>query len=106
MATTARSVQDMLPLDLELPDAPGYDERARQADRDLCQRYFNAWCGSFGSLDRGCEPAGHSRISFADFQAAADRLAGHPASDQLRLNSTGPQPREGKNRDAVHRRLE
>lgn len=79
MSTVTRSMQDMLPFDLELPELPElpvvpvYDEQDRQADRELCQRYFKTWCRSFGNLER--DPAGHSGISFAQFQAAADRLA-------------------------------
>lgn len=52
-----------------------YNETDRAADRHLCQRYFRAWTTSFGGLDAA--PAGHHEITFADFEAAADRLAEH-----------------------------
>ncbi|MDO4254329.1 MAG: hypothetical protein Q4C81_04165 [Kocuria sp.] len=75
MSTIAAPVQDTLPLDLDLAPAvePAYDEAAREADRELCQRYFKAWCGTAFSIDG--ELAGHPEISFEEFQAAADRLA-------------------------------
>lgn len=77
MSTIAAPVQDTLPLDFDLDFAPAvepvYDEAAREADRELCQRYFKAWCGTAFSIDG--EPAGHPEISFEEFQAAADRLA-------------------------------
>lgn len=76
MTAVAAPAQDMLPFELEdsaARAAPVYDDAARQVDRELCQRYFSAWCGSFGSL--GGRAAGHPEISFEEFQAAADRLA-------------------------------
>jgi hypothetical protein len=60
---------------VSLHQQPVYDERARAADRELCQRYFRAWCGSVGALDGS--PAGHAEIALEQFQAAADRLAEH-----------------------------
>ncbi|MEU6261852.1 hypothetical protein [Saccharopolyspora shandongensis] len=72
-STIAAPAQDALPFDFEGVAEPVYDEAARRADRELCQRYFKAWCGSFGRLEG--EPAGHPEISFEEFRAAADRLA-------------------------------
>lgn len=59
----------------ELLAAPVDDKAARRADRELCQRYFRAWCGSFGNLDGS--PAGHPSITREEFEAAAARLAEH-----------------------------
>ncbi|MGI8307019.1 hypothetical protein [Saccharopolyspora hattusasensis] len=73
MSTIAASVQDTLPFDFGGVAEPVYDEAARRADRELYQRYFKAWCGSFGNLEN--ESAGHPEISFEEFRAAADRLA-------------------------------
>lgn len=52
-----------------------YSEADRIRDRALCQRYFRAWTGSFGmtSEQRAAAPA--APISFAEFEAAAARLA-------------------------------
>lgn len=60
-----------------VPVAPAYDEAARAADRELCQRYFRSWCKTAGKHagSRLGDGAGHPTITFAEFQAAADRLA-------------------------------
>ncbi|WOC59093.1 hypothetical protein RI444_11070 [Paenarthrobacter sp. AT5] len=76
MSTIAVPVQDALPFDFGsdvlVVSAPVYDEQARQADRELCQRYFTGWCGTAFTADGTAE---HSGTTFADFQAASRRLA-------------------------------
>ena len=57
------------------PVATVYSDADREANRELCQRYFRAWCGSFGKLDGS--PAGHPSITREQFEAAAARLAEH-----------------------------
>lgn len=74
MSIIAASVQDTLPFALEDVAERVYGEVDRQADRELCQRYFKAWCGSFGNL--GGKVAGHTEITHEEFEAAAARLAG------------------------------
>lgn len=44
-------------------------EASRNADRELCQRYLGTWADSYGTAKRD------KSISFADFQAAAERLS-------------------------------
>lgn len=77
MSTIAVPVQDALPFDFGsdvlVVSAPVYDEQARQADRELCQRYFTGWCGTAFTAD-GTQ-AEHSGTTFADFRAASRRLA-------------------------------
>lgn len=77
MSTIAAPMQDALPFDFGsdvlVVSAPVYDEQARQADRELCQRYFTGWCGTAFLADG--TPTEHNEIAFADFQAAARRLA-------------------------------
>lgn len=63
-------------VDSQAPDAveqAQQTQRARAADRELCLRYFRAWCGTVGSLNGTA--SGHPVITFEQFQAAADRLA-------------------------------
>jgi len=77
MSTITAPMQDALPFDfgsdLLVVSAPVYDEQDRQADRELCQRYFAGWCGTAFLAD--VTPTEHREITFAEFQAAARRLA-------------------------------
>lgn len=77
MSTIAAPMQDALPFDFGsdvlVASAPVYDKQARRADRELCQRYFTGWCGTAFQAD--ATQAQDSEITFADFQAAARRLA-------------------------------
>lgn len=77
MSTIAAPMQDALPFDFGsdvlVVSAPVYDEQARQTDRELCQHYFAAWCCTAFMADG--TRAERAQTTFADFQAAARRLA-------------------------------
>ncbi|MEE2524330.1 hypothetical protein [Pseudarthrobacter sp. J47] len=99
MSTIAAPMQDAMPFDFGsdvlVVSAPVYDEQARQADRELCQRYFTGWCGTAFTADG--TRVERAETTFADFQAAARRLAeglGTSAADpgpaaNKRLDQTG-----------------
>ncbi len=77
MSTIAAPMQDALPFDFGsdvlVVSAPVYDEQARRADRELCQRYVTGWCGT--AFTANGTRAERAETTFEDFQAAARRLA-------------------------------
>lgn len=65
MSATATLVAPMLPFDV----AELATEEAKAADRALCKQYLGAWADSYGSAKA------QETVTFADFAAAAERLA-------------------------------
>ena len=65
MSATATLVAPMLPFDV----ADLAAEEAKAADRALCKQYLGAWSDTYGSAKT------EGAVTFADFAAAAERLA-------------------------------
>lgn len=65
---TRETMTPMLPFDFDGHAAAVKVEKARKADRQLCQRYLGKWADSYGTKKRD------KTISFAEFSAAAERL--------------------------------
>lgn len=69
-ATLTREIQTPALFDLGADLEALAAEEAREADRELCQRYLGTWADSYGTTAKR-----DKSISFADFQAAAFRLS-------------------------------
>lgn len=70
-ATLSRdTMTPTLPFDFDFSAASQAASDARMADRELCKRYLGTWADNFGN-----KTGRDKSISFADFAAAAARLA-------------------------------